>query len=229
MPDYNAGAALTESVKACQDALATLQRLGRSADADELLTEAASTSYDAIAADTTRNDEWKLQQYARRYSGTMATLAIKLAAAANIASTKYQDDAARVFGTKGLAGDPATLTVSMRDARERIDAENDSIKLQRILDDAALGGDDVFARAIAQKAVTNRDADTVTAFQAAYPELAPAVERLWTAAHRKTATADVVASMRLSALKPAILRPLQNYEIQQAAAGQTNPAWAVRA
>ena len=153
MPDYNAGAALTESVKACEDALATLQRLGRSADADELLTEAASTSHDAIAADTTRNDEWKLQQYARRYSGTMATLAIKLAAAADIASTKYQDDAARVFGTKGLAGDPATLTVSMRDARERIDAENDSIELQRILDDAALGGDDVFARAIAQKAV----------------------------------------------------------------------------
>ena len=44
--DYNAGASLTESVTACQTALATLQRLGRSADADELLTEAASTSYD---------------------------------------------------------------------------------------------------------------------------------------------------------------------------------------
>ena len=51
--DYNAGASLTESVTVCQTALATLQRLGRSADADELLTEAeSSTPYAAIAADT---------------------------------------------------------------------------------------------------------------------------------------------------------------------------------
>ncbi len=62
--DYTAGA-LTESVTACQTALATLARLGRSADADELLTEAeSSATYSVIDADTTRNDQWKLQQYA---------------------------------------------------------------------------------------------------------------------------------------------------------------------
>ena len=54
MLDYNAGALLTESVTACQTALTTLQRFGRSADADDLLTQAeSSTPYSAIDADTT--------------------------------------------------------------------------------------------------------------------------------------------------------------------------------
>src|SRR4051812_31522335 len=143
MVDYNAGASLTESVKACSDALATLRSLGRTADAEELLNNAAGASYDAIAADTSRTADYKLQQYAQRYTAVMASLATRLTAAADLASSKFKDDAARVFGTKGLAGDPATLTVSMRDARERIAEENDSITLQRLLDDAVLGGDDV--------------------------------------------------------------------------------------
>jgi hypothetical protein len=221
--DYNAGAGLTESVTACQTALATLKQLGRSADADELLTEAASSSsYDAIAADTTRNDEWKLQKCALAYTNVMSTLARQLTAAAELASTKYKIDAETVFGTRGLPGDPATLTVSRRDAGERIADENDSIKLQRLLDDAILNGDNVFARAIAQKAVTNRDADTVTAFQAAYPDLANATERLWNTATHGTTTVDVAMGWRLGALKPAPLQPLMDYEIAAAAAGQTN-------
>ena len=168
--DYNAGASLTESVTACQTALATLQRLGRSADADELLTEAeTSAAYTAIDADTTRTHEWKLQKYALAYTNVMSTLARRLTAAADGASTKYKIDAETVFGTRGLPGDPGFLIVSLRDAQDRIEGEYDSIKLQRLLDKAVLNGDDIRAHAIVESAVTNGDADTVTAFKKRLP------------------------------------------------------------
>ena len=66
--DYNADSTLTDSVTACSTALVTLQQLGRSSDADELLTEAeSSTNYSTIVADKSRTDAWKLQKYAIAY------------------------------------------------------------------------------------------------------------------------------------------------------------------
>jgi hypothetical protein len=190
--DYSAGVSLTESVTACQKALSTLQRLGRSADAADLLTQAESaTPYSAIDADTTRTDAWKLQRYAVAYSNVMSTLARQLTAAANAASTKYKDDAERVFGTRGLAGDPGFLIVSLRDAQDRIEGEYDSIKLQRLLDKAVLNGDDLRSHAIVEAAVESGDSDTVEAFQRAYPALAEATARLWDVATHGTTTMDV--------------------------------------
>ena len=221
--DYNAGASLTESVTACQTALATLARLGRSADADELLTEAeSSAAYAAIDADTTHNDQWKLQRYAQAYSSTMSTLARQLTATADVASTKYKDDAERVFGTKGLPGDPGILIVSLRDAQDRIEGEYDSITLQRMLAQATRVGDDIRSHAIVQAAVESGDSDTVTAFQNAYPDLAEAVDRLWNTATHGTTAIDIATSWRLAALKPPALKPLQDYEIAAAAAGLTS-------
>ncbi len=55
----------------------------------------------------------------------MAALATRLTATADIASTKYKDDAERVFGTRGLPGDPGFLIVSLRDAQDRIEGEYD--------------------------------------------------------------------------------------------------------
>jgi hypothetical protein len=137
--DYNAGASLTESVAACQTALTSLQRLGRSADADELLTEAESSApYSTLDADRDHTDAWKLQRYAQTYTNVMSTLARRLTAAATVASTKYQLDAETVFGTRGLPGDPGFLIVSLRDAQDRIEGEYDSIELQRLLDKAVL-------------------------------------------------------------------------------------------
>ena len=229
MLDYNTGASLTQSVTACQTALATLQRLGRSADADELLAEAeSSATYSALAADRDHTDQWKLQQYALAYTTVMSTLARRLTATADLASTKYKLDAETVFGARGLPGDPGFLIVSLRDAQDRIEGEYDSIKLQRLLDKAVLNGDDIRAHAIVESAVTNGDAATVTAFQNAYPDLADATDRLWNTATRGTTTVDVVMVWRLGALKPAALRPLQDYEIAAAAAGQTSAgAWNV--
>ena len=222
MLDYNAGASLTESVTACQTALATLQRLGRSADADDLLSQAESTSYSALDADRDHSDQWKLQRYALAYTNVMSTLARRLTATADVASTKYKDDAERVFGTKGLSGDPGFLIVSLRDAQDRIEGEHDSIKLQRLLDKAVLNGDEIRAHAIVESAVLNHDADTVTAFKSAYPALTDATARLWNTATHGTTTVAIVTGMRLGALQPAALSRLTDYEIAAAASGQTN-------
>jgi hypothetical protein len=221
--DYTAGASLTESVTACRDALVTLARMGRSADADELLTEAEqSASYDAIAADTSRTDAWKLQRYAAAYSSVMSTLARKLTSAADSASSKYKIDAETVFGIRGLPGDPGFLIVSLRDAQDRIEGEHDSIKLQRLLDKAVLNGDDIRSHAIVESALTNGDADTVTAFKSAYPALAEATDRLWNVATHGTTTVDVAMVWRLGALKPPALASKMDYEIASIAAGQTS-------
>jgi hypothetical protein len=223
MLDYNAGALLTESVTACQTALTTLQRFGRSADADDLLTQAeSSTPYSAIDADTTRTDAWKLQKYAVAYTNVMSTLARQLTAVADLASRKYKIDAETVFGTRGLPGDPGFLIVSLRDAQDPIEGEYDSIKLQRLLDKAVLNGDDIRAHASVESAVTSADADTVTAFKNAYPDLADATDRLWNVVTKKITTVDVSMVWRLGALKPPALQPLQDYEIAAAAAGQTS-------
>lgn len=116
------------------------------------LMAAANLASAQDAADHAHSDTYKITLYARAYCKVMMDLATELTPTANIASTQYKADAAAVFGTAGLPGDPATLVISRRDAGERVADENDSIKLQRLLDQAVLTGDDVLSHAIAEKA-----------------------------------------------------------------------------
>jgi hypothetical protein len=226
--DYAAGADLTAAVTACTTALKTLQALGRSTDADPALTTAEATSYDGIMSDGSRSDAWKLQACARRYINVITELGNGLTGAANIAGRQYKTDAATVFGTAGLAGDPATLTISRRDAGERVANITDPIERQRLLANAALNGDDVLARAIAESAVQFQDIDTLSAFVGAYPNSADAAQRLWDCATRKVSGADVTTSWRVAALKPAVLQGLQDYEVVSAALGNASAgAWNV--
>jgi hypothetical protein len=220
--DYSAGASLAEAITTCQTALASLQRLGRSADADTLLTDAEATSYDAILNDGTRSDAWKLQTCAQRYTSVMATLARQLTAAATTAGNQDADDAARVYGIKGLAGDVASLSISRRDAGDRVASITDTVQRQRLLAQATRTGDDVLAHAIVEAAIASLDADTTNQFAAAYPALADAVQRLWDSATHRMTSADIATAWRLAALKPVPLKPLQNYEIAAAAAGNTS-------
>jgi len=121
--DPNDGAALTDSVTAINTALTTLQRLGRSDQADTLIADVdPSSAYAVIAADLDHSEDWKLTAYARRYATVMADLARRLTSAAATGSTQDQDDAARVYGIKGLPGDVASLAISRRDAGDRVAA-----------------------------------------------------------------------------------------------------------
>jgi hypothetical protein len=218
-PDYSAGQGLSDALAACTAALRTLQQLGRSDDTDAALTTAEAVSYDSILSDGSRSQAWKIQAAARQYINVITELGNDLTGAANVAGRQYKTDAASVFGTAGLAGDPATLTISRRDAGERVANITDSVERQRLLANASLNGDDVLARVIAESAVQFQDFNTLNAFVEAYPDLAAAAQRLWDCATKKMSGADITATWRVAALKPAVLQSLQDFEIVSAALG----------
>jgi hypothetical protein len=223
MTDPNEGNALTEATRQATTALTDLARLGLSDQANAILEQVANTiTYNAIDADTDHNVEWKRRAYAQQYTSLMNTLARRLSSAAKAAGGQDANDAANVLGIAGLKGDVASLGISRRDAAERVANEDDSITLQRLLNQATRIGDECLARAIADKALTNRDADTLNAFAADRPALAPAIERLWNTQHHKANTLDVKVQMWLAALKPNTIGSLQDYEIEKLAAGQAN-------
>ena len=146
-------------------------------------------------------------------------LATKLTAAASRAATQDSIDAARVYGVAGLSGDPASLAISRRDAGDRVADITDPQQLCGLLATAVRNGDEVLAHAIAEAAVKSGDLSTTTLFQQSYPKLSDAVERLWSAEHKRMTGTDITVAWRVAALKPAPLDSLQDYEIQAAAAG----------
>jgi len=223
--DYGAGATLDEAYAACTSALQALQRLGQSAVAQPLLAEAAdeiAAVSSPIQADTSRSDSYKLTTQARLYSSVITALAGKLTDTASTAGAQDASDAANVFGIKGLPGDAASLSISRRDAGDRVANITDPIQRQQLLESAARTGDDTLSRAIVASAMDFNDSDTVNQFMSLYPSLSPAAERLWDAAHRKSNAVDLSAAWQLAALKPTQLSSLQNYEIASAAAGNTS-------
>jgi hypothetical protein len=217
------GVGLTQAQQQATAALVDLARLGRSDQANAILEEVTSSiSYDAITNDTSRTDEWKRGALARQYTSLMNTLARRLTAAARSVGRQDSDDAAHVLGVAGLSGDAASLSISRRDASDRVTDLNDALGLQRLLAQATRIGDECLARAIAEKALSLGDADTLNAFTADRPKLAPAIERLWSAQFGKTTTLDSKVQFWLVSLKPAAISKLQDYEIEAAAAGQTS-------
>jgi predicted RecA/RadA family phage recombinase len=220
--DYGAGLDLTANITACQTALAALQRLGVNDLADGPLTDAESTSYDAITGDTSRSQEWILTTCARTYTNVIGTLARKLGAAATSAGRQDAADAAAVYGVAGLPGDVASLAISRRDAGDRVATITDIFQLQALLGKAVRSGDVVLAHAIAETAITTGDIDTTNQFIDAYAALQDPAQRLWNATQRKQTGADIMTAWRLAALKPAPLKSLQDDEIGSAAAGNAN-------
>jgi hypothetical protein len=216
---------LTESVNDINTALDTMRRLGLSDQASTLINQAGETAaatYSRLDADQTHSDSWKLGAYADAYINTMSGLARTLTTAAAIGGKEDQADAARVFGIKGLPGDVASLTISRRDAGDRIADISDSTQMQRLLDQAVRNGDDVLAHAIVEKAITTGTGDSAVteSFMSAYPDLSDAVQRLWTAQHHSLNSLDITTAWQVAALKPAALKSRLDYEIQTIAAGQ---------
>jgi|SRR4051794_35285275 hypothetical protein len=224
--DPNGGAALNDAVTAINDALKRLQRLGLADKADALLDEAENTNiYTALDNDTEHNQDWLRSAYAQKYISVMTSLARKITAAADIAGSQDQDDAARVYGVKGLPGDVASLAISRRDAADRVaklDIAARPDQLGDLLAAAVRSGDTVLSHAVAEAAIKGGDADTINAFSAAYPALSDEVERLWNAEHRRMTTVDIKVAWRVAALKPSAIGSLQDYEIQRVAAGQSS-------
>lgn len=222
MNDLNSGTSLHEASEAAQSALTTLSRLGRIGDADPLLQEAESKTYDHITGDDSRTTDWKLSTTAQTYTGVMNNLAKRLTAAANIAAQQNSDDSSRVFGTRNLAGDPAALATSRRDAVERASKITDPRERQALLTDAMDNHDPVFARALVHNAVQHGDVAACNRFVATHPTLEPPLQRLWNAAQSANNPPPRNEIFRLSALKPRPLASLADFQIAARAAAGSN-------
>ena len=132
MTDYSAGGGLTEAVTACQTALAILQRLGQSDQADGPLADAeSSANYSGLDSDRDHSDAWKLQRYAQTYSTVVSTLARRLTSVANAAGTQDSEPPRHVrrlhfLGTAQDASRPPWSGKSCADvAFERCPGEHD--------------------------------------------------------------------------------------------------------
>jgi hypothetical protein len=205
------------------NALTDLARQGASDQADAILQDVTSSlDWTSIESNADLSDDGKRRALAVKYIALINTLARQLSIAAKAGSTQATDDAANVLGIAGLKGDVASLSISRRDASDRVADITDSVALQRLLERATRNGDEPLARAVADQALTLNDADTLNALTETRPELADAVARLWNAQQRKSPTLDTKTQWWLASLKPALLSNLQPYEIEAAAAGKAN-------
>lgn len=223
MTDPNDNSGLTAATQSVAESLKTLRQLGQNDVAQQIL-DAAHVTYDTIVDDTSRSQSWKIQTAAARYIAVMTSLSAKLRAAARSASTTISDDKNRVYGIVGLKGDYGSLQIAHRDAVMRVNDMDifDHATRRQLLASAVDHGDETLAHAVVEAAVRVGDADTVNGFEAAFPTLAAATERLWEFANARPRTADVVTAMQSFTLKPDVLTGLQDHEIESAAAGNTS-------
>lgn len=204
-----------------QDAIKELTRAGRKADVKAILTEhaeKAQSTYSRVLDDPRMADTYKRQALAQQQVRVQREVDAALADAAAKVVTIDRDDAASVFGVKGLTGDPATLIASRRDAGDRVANITDEDELQNLLRRANRTGDEVMARAVAERATELQAVKVVNAFIADRPNLDAAVNRLWNSEQAETGPGfDVV--MLLSELRAESLQGMRTDQVEQIAEG----------
>lgn len=180
-----------------QEAAKVLAAAGKRADVEALFSRharTAATQYEQIRADDS-TQEAKRWQLAVACTRRRREVDQELAEMASREVRVDRDDAANVFGVKGLEGNAASLTISRRDAADRAAAIQDREELRELLARATRSGDEVLARAVADR-----------------PHLEDAAERLWNAEQAKSNTLGV--TMRLLDLMPAELSDMDFDSIQ---------------
>lgn len=211
-----------------QEAIKKLVKAGQGAEVQKLLDETAEKAgrvYRHISEDATLSEKGRNYRLAASYQSISNGLNTKLSDMASRAVTDDRDDAERVFGIKGLPGDSASLVISRRDAADRVARVESREELRDLLAQATRTGDEVLARAIAERAVRDADSKTMHAFVADRPELDAAAERLWNAEQASAAGGLGIGGLgALSALRPDELRGMAEYEIAELAKAGEPPA-----
>lgn len=167
-----------------QDAIKALTRAGRAKDVAQMIDEEAdkaSQAFKEVRADTTRTDDYKRWLLAVASHRANRALNEKLEEAAKRVVSTDRNDAEKVFGVRGINGDAASLVISRRDAGDRVAEITSPQELRGLLTRATRTGDEVLARAIAERAMEIEDTATLHQFIADRPELDAPVERLWKA------------------------------------------------
>ena len=167
-----------------QDAIKVLLRAGKRSDLIDAIArkaESAARGYAEIREDASRTDDYKRWALAVAASQANRALNDELEKMASRVVVHDRDDAGRVFGTVGISGDPASLVISRRDAGDRVAEISKTGELRDLLARATRSGDEVLARAVAERALEMGDAKTLEKFAEDRPNLDAAVERLWKA------------------------------------------------
>lgn len=186
-----------------QEAIKALAAAGKGSEVKAYLTAEATKAagrYDQIRNESMYTDEAKRWQLAVAYVQQRRRIDQELADKASKVIRTDRDDAERVFGVKGLNGDAASLVISRRDAADRVAAVEERTELRELLRRGTRSGDEVLARAVAERAVEMQDATTMNQFLADRPELDAAGERLWNAQRSEHETFSY--SMQLGAVRP---------------------------
>lgn len=167
-----------------QDAIKALVKSGKSKDVREVIdsySDRASRRFDEVRSDAGRTDEYKKWALAVASSQIARSLNAELEKMAGQVIATDRGDAEKVFGVAGLSGDPASLVISRRDAGDRVASITDGKELRALLARATRSGDEVLARAVAERALEMQSAETLNKFAEDRPHLDAAVERLWNA------------------------------------------------
>jgi len=189
------------------DAITAIVRAGKGQEARELIERAgraAKASYDRIKSDTDYTPDARRRRMEEVYQGRRQALDQELTSLASRVGYDDRADVARAFGIAGLAGDPASLAISMRDAQDRAAKEESSDGLVDLVRRATRNGDEVLARAAAQRAMELRYDKPLHEFVETRPALDSIVEDIWNAQRR--GVNRLQWTVRLSALKPPTIR-----------------------
>lgn len=190
-----------------QEAIRALVLAGKTEAVEQLIAKKvaeARTRYDDVRADDTRTEEYRRRELAQNFEAFNDGLTDELVKMAGTSVRTDRVDAGGVFGVDGLPGDEASLVISRRDAGDRVAGITDPEELRDLLARATRQGDEVLARAVAERAFENHDSKTLSKFVEARPHLEDAAVRLWDARLREDRAVDVgwQASIMLSELRP---------------------------
>jgi hypothetical protein len=185
--------------------LSALMRAGRSAEAEQILSEAstaAERSYRAIRSDGSRTDEWKRSQLAAAFEEIRERVDRRLEAAARGVVDDERADFIKVFGVEGLPGDVASLAIARRDADDRVAQLETDAERFAFLAKVTRRGDEVLARAIAEFAYDTLNGKLLNEFLEPRPDLHEAGVRLWERALKGEQGGTFAGSMALAGLRP---------------------------
>lgn len=204
-----------------RDAIKALARAGKYKDALELIGQHGRTAqarFEEIRADRTRTEEWRRWALARNSAHEISRLDAELSRRAERVVSTDRTDASSVFGVLGINGDEASKSISRRDAGDRVAAITDGGELRALLARATRSGDEILARAVAERALEISDNTTLEQFIADRPEKEAAVVRLWDAERASDNTMEV--TMAVMDLLPAEVKSFRDIE---ASAWQDEP------
>lgn len=135
-------------------------------------------------------------------------------------ATRRQQLVAQLFGTASLPGDPASLTISRRDAMDRVARLEKSQEGIALLGQAVAIGDDVLARAVAHWGYERRDANVVNAYLNVRPQADAAMNELWAIPDPSSPLELARRHMSYALERPAELGDVADMDLQAIADGR---------